>query len=59
VRAISPIRRTSSCVGKHAYTYQEAVAVRKRLHRQRDDKVQVYRCAACGYWHVGNASDGE
>ena len=45
----------AACDGKIGYeTRSEAVAVARRMARQGSKGAKVYRCRACGAWHVGS-----
>jgi len=45
----------SDC-GKNAFTKKEAVtalhAAQKRRHNNQRDKLRVYACNICGWWHL-------
>ena len=48
------IERLTGCLGKHRYaTPSLASQVAARGHS--DNPVEVYRCRACGGWHIGSA----
>ena len=39
--------------GKVAHTLQSAKAASKRARRRTENPLSPYRCALCGFWHVG------
>lgn len=46
-----------SCSGKYPHaSYEQALKILQRPARvARKRKLTVYRCAICGYWHIGAA----
>jgi hypothetical protein len=46
-----------TCYGKGAWRDRiKAHKVARRMARAKARKVAVYRCAACGLWHIGHLS---
>lgn len=41
------------CAGKDAFHSPAAAHLVAANHRRRGKKVEVYRCPACGQWHIG------
>lgn len=41
--------------GKVQHDYHQATRLAKRASRSYDKPMSVYRCTACGCWHVGTA----
>ena len=41
--------------GKAQHSYEQAKRLAKRASRSYDKPMSVYRCTACGWWHVGTA----
>lgn len=42
------------CGGKRVYeSHATATKMAKRTRRQYENRVEAYRCRACGRWHVG------
>lgn len=47
--------RDASCDGKCSLTADLAHRVAARIARRAKCHVEAYRCAWCGFWHVGNS----
>lgn len=47
----------SGCMGKQGFK-NPAVAreITRRTRQRRDARVEVYKCACCGMWHIGNSN---
>lgn len=45
---------TYSCLGKRQYPdVRTARAVAKSMRRRTGERINTYRCHACGYYHLG------
>lgn len=46
--------REAMCAGKGAFlNWSSADEAAKRIQRRTREPMNVYRCSACGRWHVG------
>jgi hypothetical protein len=51
IALVAPVE--SQCQGHRAYTKQEAKRARDRAQAKLGERMAVYRCPHCPYWHVG------
>ena len=45
-------RQVAECEGKQRYSREQAKTIAKKLRRKKA-KVEAYKCATCGSWHIG------